>query len=74
MATFTVVLGTYASQSVTVEADSFEEAMDRAYDKSGLYTLAQNSFELGDEVVAYIRNEDTAEEHEEDSILGGVII
>ena len=48
MATFTVVLGAYASHSVTVEADSFEEAMDQAYDKSGLYTLAQNSFELGD--------------------------
>lgn len=74
MATFTVVLGAYASHSVTVEADSFEEAMDQAYDKSGLYTLAQSSFELGDEVVAYICNEDTGEEHEEDSILGGVII
>ena len=48
--------------------------MDRAYDKSELYTLAENSFELGDEVVAYICNEDTGKEYEEDSILGGVII
>ena len=48
--------------------------MDRAYDKSELYTLAENSFELGDEVVAYICNEDTGEEHEEDCILGGVVI
>ena len=74
MATFTVVLGAYASQSVTVEADSFEEAMDRASDKSELYTLAENSFELGDEVVAYIHNEDTGKAYEEDCILGGVVI
>ena len=74
MATFTVTLETSASQTVTVEADSFEEAMDRAYDKSELYTLAENSFELGDEVVAYICNEDTGKEYEEDCILGGVII
>ena len=48
--------------------------MDRAYDKSGLYTVVGNSFELGDEVVAYICNEDTGKEYEEDSILGGVVI
>ena len=48
--------------------------MGRASDESELYTNIGNSFELGDEVVAYIRNEDTGEEHEEDSILGGVII
>ena len=74
MATFTVTLGTFASQTVTVEADSFEEAMDRASDESELYTDIGNSFELGDAVVAYICNEDTGEEHEEDSILGGVIL
>ena len=74
MATFIVTLETSASQTVTVEADSFEEAMGRASDESELYTNIGNSFELGDEVVAYIRNEDTGEEHEEDSILGGVII
>lgn len=74
MATFTVVLEASASQSVTVEADSFAEAMDRAYDKSELYTIVGNSFDLGDIVVAYICNEDTGKEYEEYSILGGVII
>ena len=48
--------------------------MDRASDESELYTIAGNSFEVGDVVVAYICNEDTGEEHEEDSILGGVIL
>lgn len=74
MATFTVNLATFASQTITVEADSFEEAMDRASDESELFTNIGNSFELGDDVVAYIRNEDTGEEYEEDSILGGVNI
>ena len=48
--------------------------MDRASDKSELYTYVGPSFELGDVVVAYICNEDTGEEHEEDCILGGVVI
>ena len=74
MATFIVTLETSASQTVTVEADSFEEAMDRASDKSELYTYVGPSFELGDVVVAYICNEDTGEEHKEDCILGGVVI
>ena len=74
MATFTVTLLTSASQTVSVEADSFEEAMDRAYDKSELYTIVGNSFDLGDAVVAYICNEDTGKEYEEDTILSGVVI
>lgn len=74
MATFTVTLETSATQTVTVEADSFEEAMDRASDKSELYTYAGPSLELGDVVVAYICNEDTGKAYEEDSILGGVVI
>ena len=48
--------------------------MDRASDESELFTNIGNSFELGDAVVVYIRNEDTGEEYEEDSILGGVNI
>ena len=48
--------------------------MDRAHDEFELYTYAGPSLELGDVVVAYICNEDTGEEHEEDSILGGVIL
>ena len=48
--------------------------MDRASDKSELYTYTGPSFELGDVVVAYICNEDTGKEYEEDSILGGVVI
>ena len=74
MATSTVTLEASASQTVTVEADSFDNAMERAYDKSELFTNVGNSFDLGDIVVAYICNEDTGEEHEEDCILGGVII
>lgn len=74
MATFTVVLETSVSQTVTVEAVSFGEAMDRASDESKLYTYAGPSLELGDVVVAYICNEDTGEEHEEASILEGVVI
>lgn len=72
MATFTVTLEASASQTVTVDAGSFEEAIDRAYDKSELYTRVGNSFELGDVVVAYICNEDTGKAYEEDAILSGV--
>lgn len=72
MATYTVTLASYASQTVTVDADSFYEAMDRAYDESGLYTNTDNSFELDEEVVAYICNEVTGKAYEEDCILGGV--
>lgn len=46
--------------------------MDRAYDESGLYTNTDNSFELDEEVVAYICNEVTGKAYEEDCILGGV--
>ena len=74
MATFTVVLEASASQTITVEADSFEEAMERASDESELFTNIGNSFELGDVVVAYICNEDTGKAYEEDCILGGVSI
>lgn len=72
MATYTVTLASCASQTVTVDADSFEEAIDRAYDESELYTNIGNSFELDEEVVAYICNEDTGKAYEEDAILSGV--
>lgn len=74
MAKFTVTLETSATHTVTVEADSFKDAVEQAHEKSELYTNINNSFELGDVVVGYICNEETGEEHEEDSILSGVDI
>lgn len=54
MAEYTITLGCLGTQTITVEADSLDEAIDNARDLEGFFPVIGQSFEFPDEVEAVV--------------------